>query len=130
MGWPYRFLTLDEAERHARRQVLDRYAGYSQLSVLIPVALFLLFRAGRWAVKAAGDRKGSYDAIPNSPALKVQRQSTWGALQIRVDRVKWWLGGDVYLFGQFRGQRDQWIFGGAWLAWLLFLCVAETGQGV
>lgn len=33
------------------------------------------------------------------------------------------------MFGQLTGQRDTWIFGTAWTIWLLYLCVAETGQG-
>jgi hypothetical protein len=129
MGWPYQFLTLDETERHARRVTLDRYAGYAQLSSFIPVVLFLLFRIARWAAKSAASRKGSYDAVPNSPALKFQRESTWSGWQTQVNKLRWWLAGDVYLFGQLSGQRDQWIFGGVWTIWLLFLCVAETGQG-
>lgn len=129
MGWPYRFLNLDEAERHARRHTLDRYASYAQLSSLIPVALVLLYRIGRWAAKSAASRKGSYNAIPNSPALKFERQSERGAWQTQINKLRWWLAGDFHLFGQLYGQRDQWVFGGLWTIWLLFLCIAETGQG-
>lgn len=129
MGWPYEFLTLDEQQKHARRLALDKYAAYAQLSVLVPVGLFLLCRLAVWAAKAATARRGSYDAIPNSPQLKRQRESAWIKLRIQVDKVKWWLGEDVYLFGQLSGQRDVWILGTAWMVWLLYLCVAETGQG-
>jgi hypothetical protein len=129
MGWPYEFVNLDEQQKHARRLALDRYAAYSQLSVLIPVGVFLFYRIAIWAAKAATSRRGSYDAIPNSPQLKRQRQSAWSVLQTQIDKIKWWLGEDVYLFGQLSGQRDVWIFGTVWMVWTLFLCVAETGQG-
>jgi len=128
MGWPYKFLNLDEAERHARRLTLDRYASYAQLSSLIPVALVLLYRIGRWAAKSARSR-GSYNAIPNSPALKFERQSERGGWRTQLNKLRWWLAGDVRLFGQLYGQRDQWVFGGLWMMWLLFLCIAETGEG-
>lgn len=129
MGWPYHFLTLDEAEKHARRLALDRYAGYAQLSSLIPVALVLLYRIGRWAARSAASRKESYNAVPNSPTLKFGRESETESWQTRMNQLRWWLADDVRLAGQWYGQRDQWVFGGLWTAWLLFLCVAETGQG-
>ncbi|KAH8903305.1 ferric reductase like transmembrane component [Coniochaeta sp. PMI_546] len=127
MGWPYQFINLDEAERHARRLTLDRYASYALLSDLLPVVLVLLYRIGCWVVKSAGSRKGYYNAIPNSPALKFERQSETGAWRTQINKIRWWLSGDVQLFGQLYGQRDQWVFGGLWTVWLLFLCVAETG---
>ncbi|KAB5518715.1 ferric reductase like transmembrane component-domain-containing protein [Coniochaeta sp. 2T2.1] len=128
MGWPYQFLNLDEAERNARRLTLDRYASYAQLSSLIPIALVLLYRAARWAAKAANSRRGAYDAIPNSPALKFERETNSGGWKAQVNKLRWWLAGDVELFGQLHGQRDQWVFGGLWTIWLLYLCTAETGQ--
>jgi hypothetical protein len=128
MGWPYKFITLDEADRHARRLTLDRYASYAQLSSLIPVALVLLYRIARWSAKSAASR-GSYNAIPNSPALKFERESERGVWRTQYNKLRWWLAGDLHLFGQLYGQRDQWVFGGLWTAWLLFLCIAETGQG-
>ena len=129
MGWPYQFLNLDEAERHARRLTLDRYASYAQLSSLVPIAAVLLYRAGWWAAKAANSRKGAYDAIPNSPALKFERETSCRGWKAQVNMLRWWLAGDVELFRQLYGQRDQWLFGGLWTTWLLYLCIAETGQG-
>lgn len=129
MGWPYRFLNIDEAEKHARRLTLDRYASYALLSTLVPVALVLLYRVGRWTLKSAASRRGSYNAIPNSPALKFERQSDTGVWKTQINKLRWWLSGDVRLFGQLYGQRDQWAFGCLWTLWLLLLCVAETGQG-
>ena len=128
MGWPYHFLDLDQADKHARRLTLDRYAGYAQLSSLIPVVVVLLYRIGRWAARSAASRKGSYNAIPNSPLLKFERRSA-GGWETQINKLKWWLGGEVQLFGQLYGHRDQWVFGGLWTIWLLFLCIAETGQG-
>jgi hypothetical protein len=129
MAWPYQFVSLDAEERTIRQQTLGRYANYSQISALLPVVLFLLYRISQWASRFAKGRRGRYDAIPNSPALKVQRQSALGAWNAHLDKLKWWLGGDVYILGQQSGHRDQWAFGIVWTAWLLLLCVLETDNG-
>lgn len=130
MGWPYQFISLSAEERHARREVLDRYATYAQLSALLPVAVYLVFRLASWAkTTLAANRDGSYAAVPNSPGLKVQRQTVWGAWSTRLRKLRWWLGDDVYLFGRRYGQRDQLLFGSLWAAWLLVLCVVDTGNG-
>jgi hypothetical protein len=129
MGWPYHFLELSQDEKHLRRQVLDRYGSYAQFSVLVPVALFLLYRLALWTAKARIGRRAAYDVIPNSPSLKVQRQSGLGAWTRQLRKIQWWLGEDVILFDQIYGQRDQWIGGFAWSSWLLLLCVLGTGHG-
>lgn len=130
MGWPYQFLSLDQAERHARREVLNRYAAYAQLSALLPVTLFLLCRIASWARKSAAEgRRGSYGVIPNSPSLKVQRRTAWGAWSTQARKLGWWLRDDIYIFGRLYGQRDQWIFGSLWASWMLVLCVVGTGHG-
>ncbi len=130
MGWPYDFTVLPEADRHLRRQTLDRYAGYAQLSALLPVVLFLLFRTTTWAIRAAKAQRGSYDAIPNSPSLKFRRLSSAGTWVTHARQLQWWLGDDIVLFGQTWGQRDQWIGGALWGIWLALLCVLGTGSGV
>jgi hypothetical protein len=130
MGWPYQFITLTTEEKHVRSATLARYAGLAQLSAVLPIVLFLLYRLASWARKAVdGGRGGSYGAVPNSPSLKSQRQTAWGVWRIRIGQLKWWLRGDVYIFGQLCGQRDQFLFGSLWAAWLLVLCVVETGHG-
>ncbi|KAL1875948.1 hypothetical protein VTK73DRAFT_9659 [Phialemonium thermophilum] len=129
MGWPYHFLDLDRAEKHARRLLIDRYARYAQLSALLPVAVFLLYRVIVWAVSSVRSHRGpSYDAIPNSPSLKVQRRSSWTVWAVRLRQLRWRLGDDVYILGYPFGQLDQWLIGGLWTLWLLVLCVLETGQ--
>lgn len=113
MAWPpWRIITtLSEADKQARRHVLDRYALYAQLSALVPVAALLLFRLVRWWATRSS-RAGGYDAVPSSPVLKERRNSggvfaaaAWGARGRR--RVGWWLGEDVKAMGMLLGQRDR-----------------------
>ncbi|KAF6804541.1 ferric reductase like transmembrane component [Colletotrichum sojae] len=127
MGWPYKFLDLSRDEVQLRRQTLDRYASYAQFSALAPIVIALLVRlivflGQRWR------RGAAYDAVPDSPVLKRRRQSWVGNLDTKIRKGRWWMGDDVYFMGQHWGQRDQWVFGVAWFAWMLVLSVLETGE--
>ncbi|KAK3400555.1 ferric reductase like transmembrane component-domain-containing protein [Sordaria brevicollis] len=120
MSWPYQFLDLSQAEKHARRQSLDKYALYAQLSALIPIGLIWLYQTLN---KSSSRKKRDYTAIPSSDpdSFNNRRQSnTWS-------KLRWWLGEDVVAFGEVLGQRGQWVFGLLWSLWLLVLCIAGTG---
>ncbi|KAI1109963.1 ferric reductase like transmembrane component [Nemania sp. NC0429] len=130
MGWPYQFVDLDSAQLHARRLKLDRYGLIAQLSALVPVALFLLYRLVAWGVaRATGSSgRGTYAAVPNSPSSKRQRLSAVGAWGTVARRVAWWLGDDLVFLGWNWGTRDQIVVGVLWAAWLFALCVVDTGN--
>ncbi|GAB1317552.1 putative metalloreductase AIM14 [Madurella fahalii] len=128
MTWNYHFIDLSEAEKHGRRQTLNRYALYAQLSALVPATAVLLYRLTKWAVTATESRNGDYAAVPSSPVRKVRRHSSLGTWSSRLRKARWWLGEDVVAAGMVFGQRDQWIVGISWAAWLLMLSVLETGE--
>lgn len=128
MGWPWRFVSLDQDEIDLRRQTLDRYAGVAQLSAFVPVLLFLGYRLASWAYGAVEAKKGAYNAIPESPLRKVRRQGPLGVWESRYRHLQWWLGDDVVFLGRTWGQRDEWVFGLAWGFWMLVLTVVETGD--
>ena len=130
MSWPYQFLDLTTAQKQARRHALDRYGLIAQLSALVPVALFLLYRLASWGiVRATGSDRGNYTAVPNSPVLKRQRLSAVGSWTTRARKVAWWFGNDVVFLRWNWGPRDQIILGAVWTVWLLVLCVVGTGNG-
>ncbi|OTB18071.1 hypothetical protein K445DRAFT_20537 [Daldinia sp. EC12] len=129
MGWPYEIFALDDAQKHARRQSLDRHAAYAQLSALIPIGLALLYRLGVLMFRRVSPYQPvAYSAVPSSPGLKHERQSAAGSWTIRARRFAWWLGDDVVVLGFNLGQRDQIIFGSLWPIWLVFLCFIGTGN--
>ncbi|ROV93532.1 hypothetical protein VSDG_06828 [Cytospora chrysosperma] len=128
MGWPWKFVNLDDEAKHLRRQTLDRYAGYAQLSAFAPIMLFLVFRLFLWTLKTIGARRGSYDAIPASPSRKILRQSPFGTWEARLQRLQWWLEDDAIFLGQSWGRKDEWAFGLAWGSWMMLLSVLETGD--
>jgi hypothetical protein len=108
MAWPnYHFVDLSAAEKVARRQTLDKYALYAQLSALVPVAAVLLYRLAKWVVASKGSRNGNYAVVPSSPVQKVRRHSSLGTCASRSRRARWWLGEDVVAFGTVLGQRDR-----------------------
>lgn len=129
MGWPWKFVNLDSEAKHLRRQTLDRYAGYAQLSAFAPIVLFLIFRLILWTLKTIEARRGSYNAIPTSPSRKVLRQSPLGTWEARLRRLQWWLEDDLVFLGQIWGRKDEWVFGLAWGSWMMLLSVLGTGDG-
>lgn len=127
MAWPYHIINLPEEEKHLRRLALDRYAVYAQLSAFIPILAYQLYRIGSWVYSERQRANVRYSAIPSSPGLKHDRESSTGAVAKRWRALVWWLEGEVALNW---GLRIHWIAGTSWMAWLLFLCIHQTGQGM
>jgi hypothetical protein len=126
MGWPYHLLDLTHEEKHERRVLLDRYGVYAQLSALIPILAYQLYRLGVWVYSERQRSKTGYSAIPSSPALKRSRTSTSGALVQKWRTTAWWLESEV---APGWGLRGQWVAAACWVSWLLLLCVHRTGEG-
>ncbi|KAJ4292991.1 hypothetical protein N0V88_005655 [Collariella sp. IMI 366227] len=108
MAFNYRFIDLSAAEKQARRQTLDKYALYAQLSALLPMLVLLSYRLGKRLALSRGSR-GDYDVIPSSPVLKERRNSNAGTWSSKSKRARWWLGEDVVLGGMVLGQRDHYL---------------------
>jgi hypothetical protein len=125
MAWPYKFLDLTTPQKHSRRILLDRYGVFAQLSALIPILAFLLFRLANW-VFSERKRQREYAAVPTSPGLKRERGSKAGVLVQMGRKVRWWLEGTL---GGGWGVRGRWLAGLGWGAWLLFLSFHRTGDG-
>lgn len=126
MSWPYRFVDLTHEQRHERRVLLDRYGVYAQLSALVPIALYQLYRLTAWVYSERQKIKPGYSAVPGSPAAKKVRQSKAARIAKKWRITVWWLGGDL---APGWGLRGHWIAGLAWTTWLLFLCIHGTGDG-
>lgn len=130
MAWWYSFAEISDAEKHARRLSLDRYGLYAQLSTLLPVFVALIVRLAVWLSRRETPNSITYNAVPTSPGAKYIRESTTGGAVARLfRRISWFLEDDIYFFGTKLGRRDQFIFGGLWTSWLVFLCFVGTGNG-
>lgn len=122
MGWPYHIVKLSPEEKLQRRELLDRYGLYSQLSVLIPISCFWLYRLGHWAYHRWTWRDG-YSAVTRAAE---SRTFDSGNFARRWRSIIWWLEDEV---APGWGAREHWIFGAAWALWLLTLCIYQTGTG-
>jgi len=123
MLWRYHFLDLTEAQKHARRETLTRYALYAQLSAMVPLSTFLACRLAKRLATLAVSRggagnKGAYKAVPSSPSpdavgrgRKRGSRGDWGGavwgMERGLKRVRWWLGGDVVFAGWGLGTRER-----------------------
>lgn len=136
MGWPYEFANLTSEEKHARREVLDKYGLFAHYSALAPVLVFGLIHLARLAYRYAtgtlrgADGQGTYAEIPNSPLVKAQQSTAVARLRAGWSRLRWWMGDEIYFAGTSWGRKDEWTIALGWTAWLLALCTLETGRGM
>lgn len=128
MTWPYRiYFNHSDSDKEQRRLLLDRYGLYAQLSILIPIILYNLYRLAVWVYSERQRSKVDYSAVPSSPTLKKRRESKRAVWGRKRRSVVWWLRGEV---ARGWGERGHWIAAGVWGAWLGFLCVHRTGDGM
>ncbi len=130
MEWPYHFVTLTDEEVAYRRIILDRYGIYAQLSALVPVLVYQLYRLGLCVSSERLRAASGYAQVPEapgSPVRKKNRLSSTRALGRHWRSLLWWLEGEVFVGW---GLRRYWIAAILWASWLLFLAVHKTGDGM
>lgn len=131
MAWPYHFVTLDDQQKHERRVALDIYANIAQTSILTVLLVIQAYFFGIWLASRASKQSGT-DGV-SSPRIKEGRLGHWNGAngwQATARRLRWWFGARVELAGAFLGSRGQVLLAAGWLAWLLALCVPDTGDGM
>ncbi|KAF2637208.1 hypothetical protein P280DRAFT_458379 [Massarina eburnea CBS 473.64] len=123
MKFGYEFVTLDNDQKHARRVLLEYYPAVAQCSIL---AVFLGFQFYFFLSWLAG--YGLEYERPKSPSFnkRLAGPSTWLKKSRQFcDRIAWWLKKDTFSGW---GTRAEWIGGGFWTVWLLYLSVVNTGD--
>lgn len=129
MDWPWHFVGLTDEQKHQRRVTLDVYANIAQSSALTVLLIIQAYFAATWLVARLAK---SDNDILSSPRIKEERLGHSNGVkgwQANARKVKWWLGDRVEIAGTHFGTRGQIAFAVAWLAWLLVLCVPDTGDG-
>lgn len=121
----YYFETLNDQQKHQRREYLDWYGFVAQWSVLVIFALFQLSFFLGWLMNS-----GLKYEHPKSPSFtKGPEGKSWlRSLRSVSARIKWWLSKDV-IRGWAWGTRGEWVGGSIWTVWLLYLSIAKTGNG-
>lgn len=130
MGWPYHFLDLTPDEKSHRRELLAQYAFYSQLSALIPILGYGVYRLCVEMFARKGAFSVVYSALRQSPgtaeSARESEDVSFNAICKRWRSVQWWLHDEV---APDWGLRGRWIAAFFWTFWLLLLCVLRTGHG-
>jgi hypothetical protein len=122
----YYFETLNDKQKHQRREYLDWYGFVAQWSVLAIFALFQIAFLIQWTAKGGP----KYEA-PESPSFTKRPTGKLGwltKLQNLSTKVNWWMSEDI-VRGWDWGTRGKWIGGTVWTIWSLYLCAAKTGIG-
>jgi len=127
MGFLYHFVSLNDEQSKRRRELLDNYGQFAQLSVLLlpliyQVSLGLRLVAGRLR------RKSDYRPVKEhqSPVTSQRKGRGETASGLSWRRIRWMLDGEVVAGW---GKRMEWIIAGLWMGWLLLLVVRDTGDG-
>lgn len=130
MGWPYHFLDLTPDEKSHRRELLSQYAFLSQVSMLIPILGYGIYRLCAWLFVRKGEFDVAYSALRELPgSTESTRESKGVSLKVITRRwraLQWWLNGEV---APNWGLRGRWIAAIVWILWLLVLSFVQTGHG-
>lgn len=124
MAFGYEFVTLNDEQKHARRVLLEWYPFVAQLSVLAVFALFQVAYFFSWIINYGLDHER-----PKSPSFKKHGEGLAGwlrKLRQNFEKLRWWMKKDIKNWG----TRGEWIFGGLWTAWLLYLSIVKTDNGM
>jgi hypothetical protein len=122
----YYFETLNDKQKHQRREYLDWYGFMAQWSVLVIFVLFQIAFLVDWMLK-----NGLKYETPKSPSFTKSPTGKLGwlrNLQSLSTKLRWWMGKDV-IRGWDWGTRGEWVGAGVWTIWMLYLCIAKTGNG-
>ncbi|KAF2029314.1 hypothetical protein EK21DRAFT_67947 [Setomelanomma holmii] len=121
----YYFESLDDKQKHQRREYLDWYGFVAQWSVLVIFALFQISFFVRWMLQS-----GLKYERPKSPSFTKGPDGKLGwlrKLHSTSTKVKWWMSKDL-IRGWNWGTRAEWIGASVWTIWLLYLSIAKTGN--
>lgn len=127
MGWTYQFVDLTDAQKQERRELLDKYAWLAQESALVSFLAINCFFFLSWL-----SRRRQNLGTPDSPRRKEERLGHHIAIaRVKViwGQLSWWCGEPVEGGNFYLGLRGEVLATMSWLAWLLVLCVLETGEG-
>lgn len=122
----YRFVRLDTAQEAHRRQLLDSYGQFAQISALIPLLSFQLIFVTRFLGRKWNGYARKPIKVHQSPRLTDFPKHNQLTTSSFAARIRWALGEEV---ARGWGTRLEWLIGAGWTVWLLLLTVKDTGDG-
>ena len=126
MGFPYHFVTLNDEQNLHRRQLLDGYGQFAQLSILLLPLTYQLCLGIRLLISRIWPFK-TPQAIKEhqSPVVSSFKQPARGCSTNLMVRIRWFLDEEV-LEGW--NTRQEWLIASLWTMWLLVLVFKDTGD--
>lgn len=127
----WHFVDLSDAQKQRRRELLDLYAYIAEASVFVPILALQLFFLIAW-IHDKSTRHDDLSSIPSSPYRKESRLRKFAFLvraQKNIRRFNWWAGEPIEIYGSLVATRGEFLGAAGWAAWLLLLCVLQTGDG-
>lgn len=126
----YHFLDLTADQKHQRRYLLDWYGSLAQISIFAPLLVLQCFFLIAWLNRKWGGQ--GQQETPSSPHVKRERlngnQRTRN-VRTTAHRLLWWPGNSLDLAGHHLGTKGEVLAAVLWTAWLLLLCIVQTGDG-
>ena len=126
MGFPYHFVNLNNEQNLRRRQLLDGYGQFAQLSILLLPLVYQLCHGLRLLISRTWPFKSSQTVKEHrSPVVPGFRQPPKGKFTNLLTRIRWFLGEEVFVGWN---TRQEWLVAILWTAWLLVLVFRDTGD--
>lgn len=129
----YHFVSSNQDQLQRRRELLDGYGQFAQLSALVPLFTIILLRVflfleEKYRFSNLGkSRKEHASPVVSRFADTVAAANKRERSEVLWGRVQWWLDDEVVSgWGTWR----EWVVGGSWAVWLMVLAMRDTGDGM
>lgn len=126
MGFRYHFVNLDKEQDLRRRQLLDGYGQFAQLSILLLPLIYQLCLGLRLLLSRIGPFKRPQAGKEHqSPVVSGFKQPSKGVFTNLLARTRWFLDEEVFVGWN---TRQEWLVATLWAMWLLILVFKDTGD--
>ena len=125
MGFPYHFVALNDEQNLRRRQLLDGYGQFAQLSILLLPLIYQLCLGMRLLISRIWSSNLQAAKDHRSPVVSSFKQPTSGYVTNLLAQVRWFLDGELF---EGWNTRQEWLVAGLWAMWLLVLVFKDTGD--
>lgn len=125
MGFPYHFVTLNDEQNLRRRQLLDGYGQFAQLSILLLPLVYQLCFGLRLLMSRIWPPNRQVVKEHQSPVISSFKQPARGYSTKSLARIRWFLDGEFF---EGWNTRQEWLIASLWATWLLVLVFRDTGD--
>ena len=125
MGFPYHFVNLDDEQNLRRRELLDGYGQFAQLSILLLPLIYQLCLGVHLLISRSWSAQPQAVKEHQSPVVSSFKKPDRRPSTNLLARVRWFLDEEV-LEGW--NTRQEWLVASLWTVWLLVLVFKDTGD--